>query len=293
MKQILTLTLSLVTAFSVKAQSTINPAAAFAWAANLGWLNLRPSTEDGVVIGSYVCSGYAYGANTGWMNFGNGNPQNHVNYSNADSSDFGVNHDGAGALIGLAYGAAIGWINFEQSWDQPPHIDLTTGAMSGYAYAANCGWISLQGLETTLKPGQDTELIGNNMGDGIPDAWEYQQLAAAGKPPDLALLGSAPAADADHDGVSDLDEYLADTNPFSGSSLFIPQPLHFNPNGSIALSWIASPRRIYQVLCSTDLSLWLPEGPPVQGSSRLITPPANTHRFFIRVAPTLPLPSSP
>jgi hypothetical protein len=74
-----------------------------------------------------------------------------------------------------------------------------------------------------------------------------------------------------------------------GASLPVPPALGSNPNGSLTLSWDASPRRAYQVRCSQDLSTWLPEGAPVTGSSVLIPVPPETQRMFFRVEAHLPL----
>src|SRR3981081_1986750 len=74
------------------ATSTINSTNAYAWAANLGWTNGRPSAADGVVISEFVCSGYIYGANFGWINVGNGFPVNNIQYQNNSVTDFGLNY---------------------------------------------------------------------------------------------------------------------------------------------------------------------------------------------------------
>src|SRR5262245_24528218 len=39
----------------VRADSTIDPTAALAWASNIGWTNWHASAADGAVIGEYVC----------------------------------------------------------------------------------------------------------------------------------------------------------------------------------------------------------------------------------------------
>jgi len=126
---------------SARAATTIDAASKYAYGANLGWLDWRGDTNNGAVIGDYVCSGYIYSANVGWINLGNGIPANGVQYLNNSATDFGVNRDAAGNLRGYAYGANIGWIAFESTG--AAKMDLLTGNFSGYAYSANCGWISL------------------------------------------------------------------------------------------------------------------------------------------------------
>ena len=289
MKPSATLALCLMAAGALSAQSTINSTQKFAWAANTGWLNLRPSTEDGVVVGSYVCSGYAYGANTGWLHLGSGTPQDHVRYSNTDSADFGVNVMSGGLLRGLAYGANIGWVNFEPTGD--PRLNLTTGAMSGYAYGANIGWINLgdlsfQLITDSIQTGADADQ------DQLADAWEYQRAGG------LTLL--ANPGDADGDGVTDLSEYLADTQPLAATDAFAVGPTQVakTQTGDVAftLTWRSSPDRIYAIEYRDDLApgpwtdsgLGLFVGSPGTTTTRTVTGPPAARRFY-RTRVQLPL----
>src|SRR6476661_9498772 len=117
------------------AATTIDAANKYAYGANLGWMDWRGDTNNGAVIGEYVCSGYIYSANVGWINLGSGAPTNGIYYQNVSSNDFGVNQDGLGNLRGYAYGANIGWINFENTG--APTVNLKTGRLGGYIYSAN------------------------------------------------------------------------------------------------------------------------------------------------------------
>lgn len=199
---------------TVQADSTINNTDKYAYGANIGWINFKhdqPAPPEGAVVGEFVCSGFVYSANCGWIHLGDGTPVNGVQYQNNAANDFGVNvtgHTSGGGLCeadlrGFAYGANIGWINFEALGD--PRIDLSTGKFNGYAYSANCGWINLgEGGMTpvktdTIQGGTDSDT------DGIADAYE---LTHAG---DLVMMNAT--SDLDEDGVSDLDESAADTDP--------------------------------------------------------------------------------
>ena len=201
-------------ASAVHAASTINSTNAYAWGANIGWLNWRPSAESGVNIGRYICSGYIYGANVGWINLGNGNPANHIQYANNSATDFGINftldpnNPGHGLLRGYAYGANIGWINFEATGN--PYVILSNGQLRGYVYGANIGWINLEDLSyfvstDTIDPGVDSD------GDGLTDAWEYIYFGN---------LDMAPAQDPDGDGEDNLSEFKSGTNPNDPNSVF-------------------------------------------------------------------------
>jgi|SRR6266498_4871296 len=224
--------------------TTINPANKYSYGANIGWIDWRGDTNSGAVIGEYVCMGFIYSANVGWINLGSGSPANGVRYQNNSGTDFGVNHDGLGNLRGYAYGANIGWINFETNG--APKVDLTTGKMSGYVYSANCGWISLSNsfalVQTDrIAPGIDSD------GDGIADAWELTYTNT--------LAAFTGTSDTDHDGVSDRDEYFADTSPVDPSDyLHITFISHGIPTPTYTkLVWTGKPTRFYAVQNRTTL----------------------------------------
>jgi hypothetical protein len=205
--------LLLAIATAAPATTTINSTNAYSWGGNIGWLNWRPSTADGVSIGRYICSGYIYAANVGWINLGNGNPANHIQYANDSATDFGVNftidpnNSGHGLLRGFAYGANIGWINFEATGN--PYVIISNGQLRGYIYSANCGWINLEDPSffvstDTIDPGVDAD------GDELPDAFEYTYFSGT---------GADPNADSDGDGETNLSEYRSGTNPADPNSV--------------------------------------------------------------------------
>lgn len=221
------------------AATSIHDTNKYAYAANAGWVNGQADTNNGAVVTEFYCYGYLYGANIGWVNLGDGTPTNGWMYSNGSADDFGVNHDRTGVLTGYAYGANVGWINFNTG---SASIDLLTGKFRGYAYGANIGWISLSNAQAhvqtdSISPGPDTDL------DGIPDPWEYWNGG------NLSDLGTNLVwSDFDGDGVSDKDEEIADTDPFSGgeSYLHIATEERTGPTET-TLTWPSRPSRNYRI----------------------------------------------
>ena len=235
---------------SGQAATTINPVNKFAYGANLGWMDWRGDTVNGAVIGDYVCSGSIYSANVGWINLGNGSPPNLVRYQNTFANDFGVNHDGLGNLRGYAYGANIGWVNFENTG--APKVDLATGKFSGSAYSANCGWISLSNAFAYVQTDSfDPGVLAPN---GLPVPWLISNFGTT----NLNASG-----DVDGDGMSNVQEYLAGTNPNDANDKLVITTYSTTPGGTLAtVTWKSVPTRGYYIQQTLDLTtpVWFDSG---------------------------------
>jgi hypothetical protein len=270
--------------FPARAATTIDPANKYAYGANIGWMDCRGDTNNGAVIGEYVCSGYIYAANVGWINLGSGSPANGIYYQNLSANDFGVNNDGLGNLRGYGYGANIGWINFENTGG--PKVDLHSGVITGSVYSANCGWISLSNsaayVQTdTIDPGQlDT--------NGLPIAWELLNFGRQ---------GIDPNADPDGDGMNNRQEYLAGTNPNDANSKLVITDFGAPSDGTQAnVTWQSVLTRNYYLQKRLSLlpnSVWFDSGlglisPDGASTMRTIFDTNYPNRFY-RVQAVRPL----
>ena len=112
-------------------------------------------------------------------------------------------------------------------------------------------------------------------GDGIPDAW----AAANG-------ITSA-SADDDGDGVSNLDEYRAGTNPRSAASKFGISSFAMPSANELDVSWPGVAGKIYRVTTSTDLVTWTPLGTNIlcatTGPQAFALNPGGATRLFVRI----------
>jgi hypothetical protein len=281
--------LALVSAFIFQplallhAATTIDSTNKYAYGANIGWMDWRGDTNNGAVIGEYVCSGYIYAANVGWINLGSGSPTNGIYYQSVSSNDFGVNQDGLGNLRGYAWGANIGWINFESNG--APKVDLKTGRMTGSAYSANCGWISLSNAFAYVQT--DTIQQGTLAPNGLPIAWLLTYFGTT---------NVSSNADADGDGMSNLQEYLAGTNPNDPNDKLVVTNINANLGGTLAgLTWKSVLTRCYFIQKRLNLSTtnWFDSGlgliAPDGSSTFRSIPDTNAPMRFYRVQAVRPL----
>jgi hypothetical protein len=124
-------------------------------------------------------------------------------------------------------------------------------------------------------------------GDGIPDAWMLQYFGhATGQAADKSRAGD----DADGDGVSNLSEYLAGTNPTNAASCLRLTSLTRTSNG-VRAAWTTAANRSYVLQASsklganpfTDISPAIPAPGPGESLTNYTDPGAGAAARFYRI----------
>ncbi|MGC4017456.1 MAG: sialate O-acetylesterase [Luteolibacter sp.] len=118
--------------------------------------------------------------------------------------------------------------------------------------------------------------------DGLPDSWEYQYGGT--------ITGMTANADDDHDGKTNLEEYLANTHPEDPSSVLAVGSITTS-TGSVAIRLNTSPQRFYTLFKSEDLVSWTTIQGPIVGTDGILTltdTRANGARAFYKVTATMP-----
>jgi len=124
-------------------------------------------------------------------------------------------------------------------------------------------------------------------GDRMPDAWE----SAHG----LNSSTNDAAGDPDRDGLNNLTEYYAGTDPRSAASSLSITGWSASPAPQLGLTWLAQPDRLYRIQYSAGLSSWsrLPAQvhiPSTAGPHTAVffPPPGAEARGYYRVELVLP-----
>lgn len=130
------------------------------------------------------------------------------------------------------------------------------------------------------NPDDTLQAVPDQDGDQLPDAWEL----ANGLDPASGMGVNGASGDADADGQTNLEEYLAGTDPKDPSSRLVIEVATGDAGTELTLP--AIPGRLYRVWFQDRLGdpAWIPlgsqSGPGTPGSIRFRDPSSQTSRFY-------------
>jgi len=107
-------------------------------------------------------------------------------------------------------------------------------------------------------------------GDGLPDAWQIYYFGSINSP------DARPDADPDHDGMNNLQEYLAGTDPTDPNSVFKFSAVTPAAPGVVQLQWLSATNHLYTLIESTSIAAPASAFNPL-ASNILATPPVNSY----------------
>jgi hypothetical protein len=163
-----------------------------------------------------------------------------------------------------------------------------TGMSLQRSVAVNYGNEPLNWFACVPNPGSNTCLIDSD-GDGLPDAWEI----ANGLNPYSASGNDGANGDPDGDHFTNLQEYLAGTDPHNGASYLKINSIAPS-GGNMAISYTAIAGHTYTVQSRTNLTLgsWqkLSDAGPFSTNTtvQVLDPATGKARFYRLTTPKLP-----
>ncbi len=146
------------------------------------------------------------------------------------------------------------------------------------------GTLDLNRTPDVFATGQLLLPTTDSVGDGIPDWWRAQYFGGNGT---MTNSQSCATCDADGDGVSNMQEFLAGTSPTSAGSVLKVQFGAVVSGSSVTLTWPAAPNKGYTVQYKVNLTdpTWqtVSASPWVVGNAGYCTVPQGGATTYYRV----------
>ena len=179
-------------------------------------------------VNYFVCTGITNEA---------GQPDFPYYWTATTHSGYSTNNTGGTDADYVAFGRALGWPSTNPKWvdvhgagaqrSDPksgfpfafiPNIYYVTNngiVYKGYSFGPQGDAIRSSNFVRLVRAGNDSSV--DHVGDGIPDGWRRQYFGGDGTTTNGM---SCAGGDADHDGVSNYNEYVAGTTPTNALSYF-------------------------------------------------------------------------
>lgn len=165
----------------------------------------------------------------------------------------------------------------------PSIVALTEGSFVGYltiAQAAANGTVTAtQNTASGTSSSFTVQSGASTANDGIPDSWK----SALG----LSTTANIASVDSDGDGLTNLQEYAAGTDPISPSSALLITSMNTAAGTAFTMSFSSVAGKLYRVSESSDLATWTPLSPHIlattTGTQQVTLDLAGETRLFFRI----------
>lgn len=195
-----------------------------------------------------------------------------------------LQHPGTADTNGIVPYITVDEVRYNDRAPWPPAPD-GSGPSLARRYPPDYANDPINWMSAVPTPGRSN--LADSDGDGLPDEWE-------------SLYGVSDSdEDADGDGVTNLQEYRAGTDPTNSTSFLQIDTVTFSA-GRVTLEFTALANRTYSILSKPqlDASAWSKfRDVPVASADRIIrlfdTTPTNQTRFYRLVTPATPFNEDP